>query len=100
MAQADIGIQRQLNNGILRLSFDRPERKNAITQGIYTALAAAAKLAAASLDSVISTRWLIRQFCVDETMARIALENEHFGRLRQTPQVLTAFVAFLNKARA
>ncbi|MBS0466962.1 MAG: enoyl-CoA hydratase/isomerase family protein [Proteobacteria bacterium] len=69
-------------------------------ESLDRALAAAAKLAASSPDAVMSTRWLMRQSSVDETMARIGLENEHFGRLRQTPQAQAAFAAFLNKARA
>lgn len=69
------------------------------SESINRALAAAAKLAAASPDAVMTTRRLMRQSCTDEITARIALENEYFGRLLQTPQAQATFAAFLNKAR-
>lgn len=65
---------------------------------LQRAMGAANQLARSSPDAVMTTKWLMRHACVDETLARVQLENMHFSQLLQTPPAQAAFASFLKKA--
>ena len=81
--------------GVLTLTLNRPERKNALIAAL--ARAAAEAVAAQPPAAVAITKRLMRDG--EALAARIAEENRHFAAQLKSPEAREAFAAFREKRR-
>ena len=88
-------VATSLERGVLEIVLNRADKKNAITQAMYGAMAEA--LAARAPNSIRTTKRLMRDS--ERLWALMQREGEAFGGQMQSAEAMEAFMAFSQKRK-